>query len=225
VLDYALEDANLLRGKLGVVDQRKLDEYLNSIREVEMRISGGSGPACSAPDRPPADLAVQDHIDLMSDLQVLALQCDLTRIITFMMANAGSGRNYDFIGAPGGHHEISHHDSDPANFAKLTIIDTWEIERFAYFLERLDAITEADGSTLLDNSAIFFSSEISDGNRHNHNDMPVLLAGSNGGAWTTGRHISYAGEPTIANLFITMLHSVDVMVSAFGDDGTEPLTI
>jgi hypothetical protein len=141
-----------------------------------------------------------------------------------MMANAGSGRSYDFIGAPGGHHELSHHDDDPAKLAALTIIDTWEVERFAYFLERLDAVTEADGSTLLDNSAIFFSSEISDGNRHNHDDMPILLAGSGGGAWTTGRHVRYAGAPTVANLFITMLHSLDVMVTSFGD-GTEPLTV
>jgi hypothetical protein len=223
VLDYVLEEANQLHGKLGAVDKLKLEEYMNGVREVERRITGFMGPMCTPPDRPLDGFEVQEHIDIMSDLQVMAMQCDLTRIITFMMANAGDGRNYSFIGAPGGHHDLSHHAGDPAKQASLSIIDRWEIERFAYFLNRAKAVTEADGTTLLDNCTIFYSSEISDGDRHNHNDMPILLAGKCGTAFRTGQHVRYEGEPTVANLFITMLHAMGVMVDRFGDDGTEPL--
>jgi hypothetical protein len=223
VLDYVLEEANQLERKLGAVDKMKLAEYMSAVREIEMRINGFMGPMCAPPDRPLDGFEVQEHIDMMSDLQVVAMQCDLTRIITFMMANAGDGRDYGFIGADGGHHDLSHHGGDTTKHARLSIIDRWEIERFAYFLGKAKAVTEADGTTLLDNCTIFFSSEISDGDRHNHNDMPILLAGKGGGAFRTGQHIRYDGEPTVANLFITMLAAMGVSVDRFGDDGTEPL--
>ena len=224
VLDYALDEATSLRGRLGTTDRYKLDEYLNAVREVELRVSSaGAGPVCDVPDRPPSDLPVTEHIRVMADLQVLAMQCDLTRIITFMMANAGSGRSYDFLGVSGGHHEISHHGGSSANHDKLTIIDTWEVEQLSYMLQRMKEVVEPDGSTLLDNSVLFFSSEISDGDRHNHTDMPIVLAGGAGGYFDTGRHVVYESERTVADLFISMLASVGVVVDSFGDDGTAAL--
>lgn len=225
VLDYALDDANQLRGRLGTTDQRKLDEYMTGVREVEMRVSSTVENVCEVPGRPSDGLDVTAKIDVMSDLQAIALQCDLTRVITFMMANAGSGRSYPFLGIGDGHHALSHHDGNATNHRKLVDIDTWEVERLAYFLGRLASIEEPDGSTLLDSSMVFFSSEISDGNRHNHNDLPVLMAGSGGGAWTTGRHIVYPDRTPIANLYIRMLNELGAPVSEFGDDGTESLTV
>ena len=225
VLDSALEDANLLRGRLGTTDQRKLDEYLTAVREVELRVSSMTEPVCEVPDRPADGLDVTAKIDVMSDLQAIALQCDLTRVMTFMMANAGSNRSYPHLGIGDGHHAISHHDSNEENYRKLTLIDQWEMERFAYFLGRLKGIESPDGTTLLDSCAIYLSSEISDGNRHNHDDLPVIVAGRAGGAIDPGRHVRYDDRPPMGNLFITLLNAVGVPVGEFGDDGTGPLTI
>jgi hypothetical protein len=158
----------------------------------------------------------------MSDLMALAFQCDATRIITFMLANAGSNRSYEFLGVSGGHHEISHHQGLTDNFTKLTTINAWEIAKFASLLTKLDAIVDVDGKTLLDNALVFFSSEISDGNAHNHDDMPVLLAGSGGGTIAPGRHLVFPSTPSVAELFISMLAACRVEVAAFGD-ATKPL--
>lgn len=225
VLDVALEDANALRPRLGTSDRHKLDEYLTGVREVEMRISSTEIPVCEVPGAPASDLDLTAKIDVMSDLQAIALQCDLTRVMTFMMGNAGSNRSYPFLGIGDGHHSLSHHDGNAENHRKLTLIDRWEVERFAYFLERLAAIEEPGGGTLLDSCAIFFSSEISDGDRHNHDDMPVLVAGSAGGAFESGRHLAFDGKPPVASLFITLLQSVGVPVETFGDDGRTALPL
>jgi hypothetical protein len=224
VLDYALDDANALQPRLGATDRRKLDEYLTSLREVELRVAAIEAPLCDRPDRPGADLDVTAKIDVLSDLQVVALQCDLTRVITFMMGNAGSGRTYDFLGIGEGHHTISHHDSNTENFRKLIEIDRWEMERFAYFLGRMKSVVDADGTSLLDSSAIYLSSEISDGNRHNHDDLPVIVAGRAGGAIETGRHLAYDGTP-MADLFVRLLNDVGVPITEFGDDSTGPLEL
>ncbi|UJR82597.1 DUF1552 domain-containing protein [Sandaracinus amylolyticus] len=225
VLDVALEDANSLRPRLGTTDQRKLDEYLTAVREVELRISSEETLVCEVPGRPAEDLDLTARIDVMSDLQAIAMQCDLTRVITFMMANAGSNRSYPFLGIGDGHHSLSHHQGNAENHRKLTLIDRWEMERFSYFLQKLDSIEEPGGGTLLDTCAVFLSSEISDGDRHNHDDMPILVAGTAGGAWETGRHVVYDGRPPVANLFTTLLNAVGVPSTRFGDDGTGPLTI
>lgn len=225
VLDAALEDASLLRARLGTTDRRKLDEYMTGVREVELRVASTVEPVCEVPDAPADGLGLTEKIDVMSDLQVLALQCDMTRVITFMLGNAGSNKTFPFLGIGDGHHSLSHHDSVEENFRKLTIIDTWEVERLAYFLGRLASVVEMDGQTLLDRSMVFFSSEISDGNRHNHDDLPVLLAGTAGGAWESGRHVRLPEDTPIANLFIRMLHEMGVRVSELGDDGTEALAI
>jgi hypothetical protein len=220
ILDYVNADAKTLQKRLGTTDRAKLDQYLTGITELEDKIAkSAEGPTCEPIERPEDPGTLLTHIDIMNTLMVLAFQCDATRVISFMLANAGSNRSYDFIGVSGGHHEISHHQDNPDNFEKLTQIDTWEVQQFADLLERLDAVEDFDGKTLLDNSLCFFSSEISDGNAHNHNDMPILLAGSGGGGIDTGRHIVFPDDQdvSVAKLFTKMLNTVGVDVDSFGD--------
>jgi hypothetical protein len=226
ILDYTLADAKRLHPRLGVSDQRKLDEYMTGVFELEERLhKTNAGAACSTIPRPPEGLAYPEKVKLMLDLMVLAFQCDATRVISFMLGNAGSGRSYEFLGITGGHHELSHHQGMQANLDKLEKIDTWEIEQYAYLLEKMDAVIDINGKTLLDNSAVYFSSEIEDGNAHRHTNLPVLLAGSCAGSWTTGQHITYPDAPPLANLFTTMLGAVGAPVNTFGDEGTGPLKL
>lgn len=223
VLDLVRDDALRLQSRLGASDKAKLDEYLTGVRELEQRIQASNQPLSCDPGAAPApSTGVLDYptrIQQMSDIMVLAFQCDMTRVISFMQANGGSNRVFPFLGIPQGHHYLSHHQDQPEFLEKLEIIDTWESEMLAYLLAGLRRVTEPDGSTLLDNTLVFYSSEISDGNAHNHDNMPILLAGSGGGAVTPGRHVVYDNKPPVANLFISMLRSVGLTVPAFGDDG------
>jgi hypothetical protein len=205
-------------------DRAKLDEYMTGIYELEQRVQNATEITCNLIDRPPDNLSYPEHVKMMCDLMVLAFQCDVTRVITFMLGNAGSGRNYDFIGVSGGHHEISHHQDVQENFDKLTQIDTWEIEQLAYLLGKLGAVSEGTG-TLLDNSIVFFSSEIEDGNSHAHTNLPVLLAGSAGGTLTVGQHFEVPDNTPIANLFLTILSSLGVPDASFGQNSTGPLVL
>ncbi len=227
VLDYVREDARRLQEQVGKTDKQKLDEYLTGVRELERRVEQDeNGPVCAQPSEPGAPTSVASKARAMADIMTAAFECDLTRVISFMLANAGSGRNYQNepgVNVSGNHHQISHHESRQDNYNKLIAINTWEVQQFTYLLERLKEKTDVTGNTLLHNSAIFFSSEISDGNRHNHNNMPVLLAGHGGGAFTPGRHVRYQGDPSVANLFLSMLGSVGVAVDSFGMDSTGPL--
>lgn len=222
VLDYVREDATRLQARLGAADRAKLDEYLTGVRDIEQRLQNGRAAACEAGTRPDEAATLQDRVRQMLDLMVLAMQCDQTRVVSFMLGNAGSNRSYPFIGVDQAHHELSHHQGDPAKHALLTTIDTWEVEQLAYLAGRMKAIVEPDG-TLLDNSLVFFSSEIADGDRHNHDKLPVLLAGKGGGAVRPGRHVRHPDGTPMANLFISMLASVGATVPRFGDDGTGPL--
>ncbi len=225
ILDYVREDTKTLHAKLGTTDRTKLDQYLTAVDELETQIEKiASGPVCEPIEKPGDTGDLLEHIDIMTQLMVLAFQCDATRVISFMLANAGSNRSYEFLGVSGGHHEISHHQDLQSNFDKLVVIDTWEVQMFANLLERLDAVTDIDGNTLLDNSLAFFSSEISDGNAHNHDDMPILLAGRGGGDIVSGRHIVFQDEPSVAKLFISMLQNVGAPVNEFGD-GSGALTL
>lgn len=229
VLDYVLGEANSLSGKLGTTDKRKLDEYMTGVSELEKKIQKtGSGPVCTAIDRPPADLPYPEHVKLMLDLIALAVQCDSTRVVSFMLGNAGSNRSYPFLYANGqpisqGHHEISHHQDLQDNFDKLTEIARWELEQYAYLLGKLDAIDEGNGTTALDTSAVFLSAEIEDGNAHRHTNLPVIIGGSLGGTFKTGQHIVLPDETPMANLFISMLQGIGAPVETFGDNGTGPL--
>jgi len=226
ILDYVLADAKSLSMRLGTTDQRKLDEYMTGVSELEKKLAkAATAPQCTIIDKPADNLEYPEQVQIMCDLMVLAIQCDATRVISFMIGNAGSGRAYPFIGVPDAHHEISHHQDLQVNFDKLQKIDTWEVERLAYLLEKLDAVQDGPDATLLDNSLVFFSSEIEDGNSHAHKNLPILLAGSAGGAIATGKHVVYQNDQPLANLFITMLNAVGAPTTTFGDDGTGPLAI
>ncbi len=220
VLDFVLDDAERLHKRLGTTDQRKLDEYLTSIREIERRVAGnGDGD-----DDPTSDLArpvgvpkdYAQHIRLMFDLLVVALQGDQTRIATFMFANAGSNRSYRFIEVPDGHHDLSHHGGDEEKQAKISKINRFHMSQFAYLLGRLSAIEEGDGS-LLDNSMLVYGSGIGDGNRHNHDNLPILLAGRGGDALSTGRHMRLEENTPLSNLYLSLLERMGVAAESVGD--------
>ena len=212
ILDYVTSDAARLGNGIAAEDKHKLDEYLTGLRSLEKSIEG----QCAPVEAPPETLDYQTHVKVMTDLMVTAFQCDVTRVATFMLNNAGSNRRYPFLGVEGAHHEISHHQDDAQKLADLTTIATWEVARFAYLLQAMKNVTEADGSTLLDNSMVFFSSEIEDGNSHRHENLPVLLAGGAAGQIRSGRHIRRQDEP-IANLFVSMLGMAGAPVPRFGD--------
>jgi len=223
ILDHVLDQANALNARMGVSDKLKLDEYTTGVRELELKIQSLATQECIPGDEPPADYDTETQVMLMMDLMALAFQCDVTRYITFMLANGGSNRSFPWLGVSGAHHEISHHMDDPTNLDQLYTIDAWEVEQFAYLVEKLSNLTDADGSTVLDNSLLYFSSEIEDGNSHSHSSIPVLLAGSGGGTHTPGQHIAYENNEPMADLFISMLGSAGVNVPTFGEDGTGPL--
>lgn len=223
VIDYASDQVEALEKKLGKTDRDKVDQYLTGLRDLEKRVtSETTEPQCTLPTSFSGAYAdFQNHVDLMTELMVLSFHCDMTRVISFMLENAGSYRDYAFIGAPGAHHEISHHQNLPENFAKLETIDRFEMVQFAKLLQRLKSTPEGDG-TLLDNCVVFLSAEISDGNAHNHDNLPVLLAGRAGGALSPGRHVKYQGNP-LANLFVSLANTFGIDTNTFGDDGTGPL--
>jgi len=223
ILDSLVEDSLSLKTKLNAADNAKLDEYLTGIRELEIRTLNVEQAACTPGETPPDSFDFPLHIRLMSDIMVKAFQCDMTRVISFMMNNAGSNQTYPFLGVSGAHHEISHHQDIPENFEKLTIIDEWELTQFAYLLDGLASVAEGEG-TLLDQCLVYFSSEIADGNSHQHTNLPVILAGRGGGASIPGRHIALNEEVPMANLFISMLAAQGVSVDSFGMDGTGPLS-
>jgi hypothetical protein len=221
ILDYVADDAQRLQNRLGRNDQRKLEEYLSGVRQVERQIehseqeSQQSGAVeMELPAGVPQEYA--DHLRLMLDMMVIALQTDSTRIATMMFANAGSNRNYRHIGIPDGHHDLSHHGGDPKKHAKIREINRFHVTQLAYFLQRLKAIPEADG-TLLDNCMIVYGSGLSDGNRHNNENLPILLAGRGGGTIDPGRHVPYSTETPLCNLFLSMLQRVGAPAPFIGD--------
>ncbi len=218
VLDYVYEDAQALKLNLGSTDKIKLEQYLDGIRELEMRIElEAMGPTCETGNFSGNFADLQGHVRSMLDLIVLAVSCDTTRVVSFMLGNGGSSQVYDFLGVNSGHHDLSHHGGDPALQAQLQIIDTWEVAQFAYLLDRLRSVTEGD-SNLLENSLVFFSSEIEDGNSHSHFNLPVLVAGSAGGRVINGQHLNIDGG-RVSQLFLAMLQALDVDIVSFGDDG------
>jgi len=219
ILDMVAEDAALLRKKLGKTDQRKLDEYFNSVRELEQRIDREATKLTEIPDyKVPEGIprAVETHIRLMYDIMTLAFQTDSTRIGTFMLANAGSNRSYPMVGVKGGHHSLSHHQNDPKKMEDLTEIDTFLVSQFAYFLDRLKSVKEGEG-TLLDNSLVLYGSGLADANRHTHHDLPIVLAGSGGGRFKTGRLLHYPNDAPLNNLFLLMCHMAGAKLESLGD--------
>jgi hypothetical protein len=224
ILDYVMEDTQRLEGRLGPTDRRKLDEYLTAVREIETRIqktekqSAEFTPPLGKPDGIPIDYA--DHSHLLFDLLAVAFQADLTRVATFMLAREGSTRAYREIGISDAHHPLTHHRGNSEMIAKVAQINRYHMEQFAYFLGRLDSIREGDG-TLLDHSMIVYGSGLSDGNRHSHDHLPCLLAGSAAGSLRTGRHLVYPAETPMTNLYLAMLERVGVKSEHLGDANGE----
>lgn len=221
ILDLVAADAKRLKQTLGTTDRAKLDEYFTSVREIEQRISRSEKDAeqrrpknFKLPKRTPRDLT--EHVRLMYDLLVLAFQTDTTRISTYMLGNAGSNRTYPMIGVNSGWHGISHHRDDAAKVAQLKKIDKWHVEQFATFLGKLKGISEGEG-TLLDNCLIMYGSGLSDGNRHWHHDLPVVLAGKGGHTVKTGQHFKFEKERPLNDLFLSLLDRVGARVESIGD--------
>ncbi len=219
ILDCVREDASRLRGNLGATDRRKLDEYLTAVREMEQRLERSERFEAALPrGEKPAGIpdTYQAHVRLMLDLLVMAFQSDSTRISTMILAHDGSNRPYPFLGVSEGHHDLSHHGNDEEKKKKIARINRFHVEQFAYFLERLKATPEGSGS-VLDHCMIVYGAAISDGNRHNHDNLPVLLAGGGGGTLQTGRHVRYPKNTPMANLFLSMLDRFGTPVERLGD--------
>ncbi|MDP7016951.1 MAG: DUF1552 domain-containing protein [Pirellulaceae bacterium] len=225
ILDLVAEDAALLRKRLGKKDQRKLDEYFNSVRELEQQIDRAATKQAEVPDyEVPAGIPrdLKDHIRLMYEIMTLAFQTDTTRISSFMLANAGSNRSYPMVGVKGGHHSLSHHRNDKQKVEDITNIDTFLAAQFAHFLDKLASVREGE-RTLLDNSLILYGSAIADANRHTHHDLPIVLAGSGGGQIKTDRLRSYPDNTPLNNLFVSMCRMSGAKLDKLGDS-TGPLT-
>ena len=220
ILDLVQSDAKKLTARLGAVDRRKMDEYLTAVRELETRIARADKSESQAdgliarPTGIPESNA--DHIDLMAEILATAFQTDTTRIATFVLANEGSNKSYAFLDVPEGHHDLSHHGKDEGKWAKIKKINHFHVQRLAKFLEKLKSMKEGEG-TVLDHSMIVYGSGICDGDRHNHDDLPLLVAGKAGGAWKTGRHIKLASETPMANLYLTMADLMGAKAEHLGD--------
>ena len=220
ILDAVTEKVTKLQQDLGPRDRRKLEEYLEAIRDMERRIQMAerqSDLALPVMDQPAGIPGTfEEHAKMMFDLQVLAYQADLTRVITFMMGHETSQRAYPEIGVPDAHHPLSHHGGDGEKINKLTRVNEYHARIFSYYLDRLASTADGDGS-LLDSSMIIYGSGMSDGNGHNHHNLPTLLVGGGGGTITGGRHLQFASDTPVANLFLTILARLGVPMESLGD--------
>jgi hypothetical protein len=235
ILDWVTNDMSRLRQKLGPGDRVKVSQYLDSIREIERRIQIAEKQNSSALptdlERPiGAPQVWEDHVKLMFDLQVLALQADITRVITFQLAREVSTRTYPQIGVPEAHHPTSHHQNDPEKIAKLAKINSYHASLFAYFLEKLKTTPDGDGS-LLDHTMYLYGSGMGNPDVHDHTKLPIVVAGGASGKMLGGRHINYAEPKPLSNLLLTMLDKVGVEMTSFADSSgkveelLEPLSL
>ncbi len=222
ILDFVRADAARLGTGLGAGDKRKLSEYLDAVREIEVRIQkiekqDPNAAALPSMDRPGGiPPTFEEHINLMFDLMTIAFQADLTRVITLMIGREGGNRTYRNIGVPDAHHGLSHHFNDNAKIARLQKIDQHHVTQLASFLGKLQATKDGDG-TLLDHSMIMYGSSLSDGNKHEHLDLPAILAGGGAGRIHGGRHIKYKKGTPMTNLFLSMLDAAGVQPEKIGD--------
>jgi hypothetical protein len=235
ILDWVLDDMARLERRLGAGDRRKMGEYLDAVREVERRIqqterqaAGSPTPPLQRPNSVPAEW--EEHVKVMFDLQVLALQADVTRVVTFQLAREGSTRTYPQIGVPEPHHPVSHHTNDPEKLAKLAKINAYHVSLFAYLLEKLRSTPDGDG-TLLDHSTYLLGSGMGNPDIHDHRNLPIIVARGGIGGIKGGYHIKYPDQTPLANLHLTLLDGVGVHLDNFVDSTgragviSEPLSL
>ncbi|MEE2856011.1 MAG: DUF1552 domain-containing protein [Planctomycetota bacterium] len=229
IVDFILEDAKRLEKQLGTNDRNKLDEYIGGVRDIERRIDRleeleklelqeGALPDFGQS----GSLGISEHIQLMHELIILAFRLDLTRVITFMWANEGSNRTHPHLEVREGHHTLTHHKGNELQVDQVRTINRWQVTEFARFVKRLSEVSDNEGS-LLDSTIVVHGSAIGDGNRHNHNDLPVLVAGRGNGLIDTGRHLAVEKNTPMCNLFLTMAQAAGSPVKQIGDStGTLP---
>jgi hypothetical protein len=226
VLDFVLEDARGMNGRLNGRDRDKLDQYLTGIREIETsirkaeRFGATTDPAVETPSGIPQDRS--QYVQLMFDMLALAFQTDSTRVATLLLGHDGDNRSLPEIDIPEGHHDLSHHFNNEEKIQKLTKIDLWYVTQFAKFLEKLQATKDVDGQSLLHNSMILYGSGNADGNRHTHSNLPLILAGGGGGALTPGRFVRHGSKP-MTNLFLTLGEKLGLETLERFGDSTGPL--
>ena len=219
ILDYVREEARGVERAVGAGDRRKLDEYFTAVRELELRLDRFSSASSSRdlglerPEGVPEQY--EEHLRILADLLVLSFLTDTTRVSTFVFANEGSNKSYSFIGVPEGHHDLSHHGRNAAKQAKIQRINRFHVRQLAYLLEKLDRTREGD-SSLLDRTLVLYGSGIGDGDRHNHDDLPVLLAGAGGGVAKPGHVVHPRGTP-LTNLYLSMLDGLGCPTDKLGD--------
>lgn len=221
VLDFVMDDTRKMQKRLSLHDQEKLDQYITGIRDVEKRIQKAEqfGPNADPNTPTPIGIPAQqaEYVRLMYDIMLLAFQTDSTRVATFVLGHDGDNRSFSEIGITEGHHDLSHHQNNPERVEKVAQIDRWYAEQFAGFLSRMDAIQDVDGHSILHNSRIVYGSGNADGNRHTHENLPVLLAGGGGGSFHGGRYVQHGAKP-LSNLFLNLADTAGVTdMTRFGD--------
>jgi hypothetical protein len=221
VLDFVMDDARSMQKRLAANDKDKLDQYLTGVREIETRIQKSqqfgapTDPTIETPDGVPASQA--EYVQIMYELMALAFQTDSTRVATFCLAHDGDNRSFSHIGIPEGHHDISHHQNNPDRIAKVAKIDLWYAQEFARFIKRLSDTKDVDGNSILHNSQIVYGGGNSDGNRHTHVNLPIVLAGAGGGTLSPASYIKYGSAPA-CNLFLSMADRMGIQgLDRFGD--------
>ena len=219
VLDFVLDDARTLARQISSADRDKLDQYLTAVRDIEQRIERAEQSPVTRPDfYPPIGIpdSYQEHIRAMFDIVALAFQTDATRMTTFTLANDGSNRAFPEIGIPEAHHQLSHHRGNPTNLEKIARIDRFYVEQFAWFLQRLRAIPDGEG-TLLDSSMVLYGGCISEGNQHLHSNLPLVLAGRGGGTLQPGKRLAVADPTPMCNLHLALAQRMGLKLESFGD--------
>ena len=220
ILDFVMEDARAMQNRMGGGDKQKLEQYLGGVREIESRIEKAerfgkvNDPAMDTPIGIPQDHT--EYVQLMYDMMVLAFQTDSTRVASLMLAHDGSNRSFEHIGIQEGHHDLTHHQNREEWIEKVADIDLWYARQFATFLEKLNAVEDVDGNSILHNSMILHGSGNADGNRHSHDNLPIVLAGSGGGSLNAGRYVMHGSKP-LSNLFLTMSDKMGLNEERFGD--------
>ncbi len=221
VLDFVMGDARAMQSRLSLRDKEKLDQYLTGIRDVEKRIQKAEqfGPNTDPDEATPAGIPAKqvEYVELMYDIMLLAFKTDSTRVATFVLGHDGDNRSFSEIGITEGHHDLSHHQNNPERIEKVAQIDRWYVEQFSRFLTRMDSIQDVDGNSLLHNSRIVYGSGNADGNRHTHENLPVVLAGGGGGVLHGGRFVQHGSKP-LSNLFVNLAETAGVRdLERFGD--------